>query len=178
VERPEKFRPILIANLWYKIVETRFKPHLDDLVENLGLNQYQSGFIKDEGTQKNIFIATNNILDKQFVVSIDCADAYNSLNWKVIDEMLEDNMHGGLHKESRNFIKKLYKMQAVYQDGKLFKIGRGLAQGQILAPSLFILTLEAAIRFVERDTGIEIRKNFLNNVLCYADDILIFGSTR
>lgn len=177
------FRPILISPLWMKIAETRFKPILEEFTNNLNLNTYQSGFLKNNGTFKNIGIAVDGLLRGYHVVAVDCAKAYNSISWKAVDKMLDsDIMHSSngevLHKEERAFIKSLYKLQTVYHNGTYYKPLKGLAQGQILAPSLFILTMESAIRYASQKSGIRIKKIFKKYVLCYADDILIIAKTR
>lgn len=113
-EISEKFRPILVANLIVKIIETRFKEVLERMVEEGNLNKYQAGFIKTEGTHRHIYTAAKSLREGCTLVTIDAANAYNSISWDHLDRMLlDEGNYGSQDMQERKFIKSLYKRQAM-----------------------------------------------------------------
>jgi len=170
------------------------RPVLDSLVKNQSLTVYQNGFLEGYGTSKHIFEAKRRIDNGEFVVSIDSENAFNSVCWDRIEEMLlDDEYHSDpkgniLFKDERIWINFLLKSQIVLKDdGTIFRPKQGVPQGYLSSPQVFILLLDWAIYI--KDKRNKTRKSlYLNPLtyrqvwnqycLAYADDVLLITPSR
>lgn len=109
-----KWRPIAVQNLGPKLTELRLQPVLNNLVYFQSITSYQHGFIASFSTQKWICNASEaRIQNAKSIVAIDFANAYNTLSWDMIGDMLEnDEFHRGVgegfssddYKQERKFM--------------------------------------------------------------------------
>lgn len=181
------WRPININPFFLKVIELRFKPVLNHLVQNTGMVAYQHGFLKNYGTQSHICEISEWVYNGKDIISVDCASAYNSISWEIVSEMLlNDSFHTCvqtgkvLYKAERKFINTLFKLQVVkFGDGEYFYPKSGLPQGAILSPCLFTLSLHYAARKADKMDKTTIHMDLLmksGRVKAYADDIALKGT--
>ncbi|TXG59223.1 hypothetical protein EZV62_013796 [Acer yangbiense] len=159
----DKFRPISLCSMAYKIFSKIIVFRLTDLVEKL-VSHEQGAFIPGHSIFENITLAQEmahslhkKVTGGNVMVKLDMAKAYDRVNWSFLLEVLK----------AFGF----------------FQSARGLRQGDPLSPFLFILMEEVLTRLL--------RKNFesgrigrfyhpigapLVSHLLYADDILIFAN--
>ena len=92
-ERPDKFRPIALCNVVYKIISKVIPNHLKTLLPSL-IYLEQSGFV--EGHQiLDGFIPVQEVLHSLqssrhpgMLIKLDISKAYDKLNWDYIRRML------------------------------------------------------------------------------------------
>ena len=94
VDTPDKFRPISLCNVIYKIITkviaNRLKPILPSLI-----SLEQSGFVEGRQISDGIILVheiLHSIKCKKLsgmLVKLDIAKAYDKLNWQFIQKMLE-----------------------------------------------------------------------------------------
>lgn len=162
------------------IVYLRLLPFYEEII-----GDYQGGFCKGRSTIDQIFIM-RQLLEKCWEENItthhlfiDYKSAYDSV-WK--DELWNEMYKLGL---PMKLVKLCYIMNkdvyAVVKRGKNiskeFKLGKGIRQGDALAPMLFNLALEISIR----KANIQVNGTIFNKcsqILAYADDVVISGRRR
>uniref|UniRef100_A0AC11E3H4 Uncharacterized protein n=2 Tax=Ovis aries TaxID=9940 RepID=A0AC11E3H4_SHEEP len=126
---------------------------------------------KQESSRKNIYFC---FMD--YAKAFDCVDL-NKL-WKILIEM-------GIQKHLTCLLRNLYAGQeATVRIGHgttdWFQIGKGVRQGCILSPYLFILHAEYIMRnagLEEAQAGIKIARRSINN-LRYADDTTLMAESK
>ncbi|TXG69366.1 hypothetical protein EZV62_004301 [Acer yangbiense] len=187
----DKFRPISLCSMAYKIFSKIIVFRLTDLVEKL-VSHEQGAFIPGSSIFENITLAQEMVhsLHKKVtggnvMVKLDMAKAYDRVNWSFLLEVLKAfGFSDSFHKIIYNCVGSPW--FSVMMNGAFkgfFQSTRGLRQGDPLSPFLFILMEEVLTRLL--------RKNFesgrigrfyhpigapLVSHLLYADDILIFAN--
>lgn len=162
----KNWRPITLLNVDYKLLAKTLAVRLCKVLPFI-IDEDQTGYIKGRFIGCNIrkiedtIIYTNINEMPGIILNIDFEKAFDSINWKFIDQCLAAFNFGT---KFRSFVKTLYKniLSAVSNSGTIsdwFQPERGVRQGCPLSPYLFILTVETLainIRENKNIRGIEI----------------------
>ncbi|KAK1587186.1 hypothetical protein Q3G72_010418 [Acer saccharum] len=187
----DKFRPISLCSVAYKIFSKIIVFRLTDLVEKL-VSHEQGAFIPGRSIFENITLAQEMVhsLHKKMIggnvmVKLDMAKAYDRVNWSFLLEVLK------AFGFSDSFRKIIYNCVgspwfSVMMNGTFkgfFQSARGLRQGDPLSPFLFILMEEVLTRLLRNNFESGGIGRFYHPIgaplvshLLYADDILIFAN--
>jgi sorting nexin-29 len=171
------YRGLALLCAAYKVLINIIRHRLEPYVQNI-LGEYQGGFRAERSTTDQLF-TVKQILEKcwefninVYQIYIDFKQAYDSIQWeKLYKIMHEFNIPHKLIRLVRATIKNSeaqVKIQAQLKEP--FKIKQGLKQGDGLAPSLFNLALEYAIR--KLTVNVKRMLEFqATQVVGYADDM-------
>nr|GFB18232.1 RNA-directed DNA polymerase, eukaryota [Tanacetum cinerariifolium]GFB18250.1 RNA-directed DNA polymerase, eukaryota [Tanacetum cinerariifolium] len=182
------FRLISLIGSLYKVIAkvlaNRFVTVLDDIVDEI-----QSAFVMDRQILDGPFIL-NEIVHwcknkkKQFMIfKVDFEKAYDSVRWDFIDDIL---MRLGFGEKWCKWIQScLFSSRgSVPVNGnptKEFQFHKGLKQGDLLSPFLFILVTESLHVSFQRVVdaglfnGIKLDSSLQISHLFYADDAIFMG---
>ena len=120
-----------------------------------------------------------------YIYNIDYTTAFDSISHKFMDRTLAE---AGASKKSRTIFRAIYKAatgtaRVRGTDGKYiysgtFKISRGVIQGDIISPMLFILALDQLVQTVDKSgKGVKCSSFLRLRVLGYADDAALVEGT-
>jgi hypothetical protein len=156
---PDRYRPIALCNVIYKIIskviENRLKPLLPSLI-----SQEQAGFVEGRQIMDNIIQAHEIIhtlkLQKRggMLIQLDLAKAYDKISWHYMIKTLEAF---GFTQHWISWIVSLvsttsYSLLINGAPTKPFWPTRGIRQGDPLSPFLFILMMEGLSRSIKSAT--------------------------
>ena len=163
VNDPANYRCIALLNHAYKILSQIILARLSAQCDGF-LKDWQAGFRKSRGCRDNVTILRTMCrkflrLGKSLTINfVDYAAAFDSVSHKFLDETLH---RAGASNKMRSMVREVYESARVFTtvpdaDGKkirtdVFPIMRGVLQGDIMSPLLFILVLEHILR--EHDKG-------------------------
>ena len=173
----------IAAKVYNKLLFNRIVHVIDQI-----LRKNQAGFRKERSCIQQIHILrrimeganANNI--PLLITFIDFKKAFDSVNRNMMFAILR---HYGIPEKIVRAIKLMYEdtTSRVYIEGKLseqFKVTTGVLQGDVLAPSLFIIVMDYVMSLSEKDFGFitHPRQSSRNpeikiNDLDYADDIAL-----
>jgi hypothetical protein len=185
-EQVGDFRPISlvhnVAKIFYKILANRLAPRLPELVY---LNQ--SAFVKKRYIHDN-FIHVQGIITKlhkmknpTLFLKLDIAKAFDSISWAYLFEVLQKLGFGAKWRDWISLALSTSSSRVMLNGtlGKPLKHERGLRQGDLISPLLFILAMDPLQKILykvaengilqpigPRERGIKIS--------LYADDAAIF----
>ena len=119
------------------------------------LSDWQAGFRKTRGCRDNVMVLRTLYEDmlergeQLFVTFIDYSAAFDSVSHKFLDEALRK---AGASNKTRSMFRAMYKAASAVTtvkdiDGKTvtskcFQINRGVIQGDIISPILFVIALD------------------------------------
>lgn len=178
-----KYRAIGLLNHAYKVMSIIL---LRRLVEECAdfFSEWQAGFRSKRGCRDNLLllrvlydqVIKNN--KKCVVTFIDYSAAFDSISHKFMDKTLAA---AGASNKSRSVFRAIYRAAAgkarvkstdgKYIFSKSFQINRGVIQGDIISPTLFILALDQLVQSVDKSgQGVKCGNILKLRVLGYADD--------
>jgi len=183
----KNWRPITLLNIDYKILSGVLSHRLRGILMDI-ISTDQKGFLPERFIGENtrlvydIMHYLSNVKQKGLIMLIDFEKAFDSLEWKYIERVLDKYKFGS---QFKRWCRVLYadSQSCVINGGHFspfFKLGRGCRQGDPLSPYIFILAVEPlamAIKNNKNIKGIEVKG--IEHVLGqYADDtfILLDGS--
>ena len=179
----ENYRCICLLKHAYKILSVILMKRLVKECDGF-LSDWQAGFRAARGCRDNVlllrtlyeFVINGN---KDCVVTfIDYKAAFDSVSHKFIDSVL---VRAGASRKCRAIFRAIYEAASgmVRVNGtqgqkllsKIFNIGRGVVQGDIVSPVLFILALDQLIQLYDKSgKGVACGEELIVRVLGYADD--------
>lgn len=188
----DEFRPISLIGGVYKILAKvlakRFAPMLDEII-----SVNQSAFVGDRNILDSVVIA-NEVVDearkkkkKIFLFKIDFEKAFDTVDWKFLLDMLKVL---GCGEKWCRWIEECISTaeSSVLFNGSpsnVFKMGRGLRQGDPLSPFLFLAIAEGLSRMISvackngKFNPVKVGKEELEvSHLQFADDSIIFGDAN
>ncbi|KAK9058221.1 hypothetical protein SSX86_023061 [Deinandra increscens subsp. villosa] len=190
VQSPASFtdyRPISLVGLQYKVISKILANRMSGIMDQI-ISPEQSAFIKgrqilDGPLMLNEIVDWYRFKKKPLLLfKIDFAKAYDTVSWDYLDTMLH---FMGFGDKWRSWVRACLSSTraSILINGSPsaeFNIGRGLRQGDPMAPFLFILVMEGLHVFIEDSVaaglykGIQI-KNLNLSHLFYADDAIFIG---
>ena len=173
------YTSITLLNCDYKIISKVINNRIYGLLPKL-VSYNQSGFIRGRNIGDNIRLMfdiidySNRKKVPEAVLCIDLCEAFDSLKWWFIFEMLKLYGFGG---KIINWIKTLYKKLKCRVSNNnylshFFDITKGVRQGNPLSPTIFVLCIEylaAMLRQSKDYQGFKI-ENHCFKVSLFADD--------
>lgn len=187
-----EYRPISLCNVTNKIISKILNNRLAPLLSSL-VAPTQSGFTRGRLISDNILLAQELIHDigtanehQNVALKLDIAKAYDRVQWSFLALVLAKL---GFPQRWIDFIRKCVEncWFSVLINGVpsgFFKSERGLRQGDLLSPTLFVLAAEVLSRGLDclfqahPDMFYTTRGGLPITHLAYADDIIIFTNTR
>ena len=177
----ENWRPLSLQNCDGKLYSKMIAERLQLVVPYL-IHSDQSGFLKGRSINEKLMDLTAVIeyANKEnipgLIISFNFRKAFDTLNWKYLDAVLEKF---GFSKKFRNMIDSVNKGTTCCtinggHSSKYMELGRGLRQGSPLSPVLFDLAVEmlgCAIRKNKDIIGIQVRNSRSKKHAQYADDL-------
>ncbi|KAK9048582.1 hypothetical protein SSX86_032453 [Deinandra increscens subsp. villosa] len=182
-----EFRPISLVGIQYKIISKILANRMAGVIDQI-ISPEQSAFIKGRQIIDGP-LALNEMIDwfgfkkkKMLVFKIDFAKAYDSVSWDYLDTMMQ---FVGFGNSWRRWIRACLASSrtSILVNGSPtseFNVGKGLRQGDPLAPFLFILVMEGLHVLIEDAcdngmfSGIHLDSLKLSHFF-YADDAIFLG---
>ncbi|XP_060211737.1 uncharacterized protein LOC132639298 [Lycium barbarum] len=183
------FKPISLSNVSQKIVSKVLNDRLSRIIPKI-ISQNQSGFVKDRSIGENVLLAQEIIHNIRkpnkggnVIIKLDMSKAYDRLSWNFLCIVMRKM---GFSEQWIMIIWNLLSNMwySVIINGRrhgFFQSYRGVKQGDLISPSLFIIVAEVLTRLlnklfdIPRFSGFNMQSNGpMINHLSYADDIIIF----
>lgn len=144
--------------------------------------EYQRGFKKGMSTRSNlaeiIGIVSEDVgkrkLGMRTLLSVDLSKAYDKVRRNLLFEVLDKRAKEPAEKMMVKLIDEMYLGQKMFVGEHMFEVNMGVAQGDILAPNLFAIYLDAAIE--ENPCLKELASG--GKLYAYADDIVVITETK
>lgn len=175
------YRPISLSSNMGKILMKIIKNRIYDTLDRSQPPE-QAGFRKKFSTVDHIQTLTQ-IIEKTKEYRIDVVLAFIDFN-KAFDSIYHHSAWKalatqGVPENIINILENLYQNSVAHialdKKGDIFKVGRGVKQGDPLSPNIFNAVLEDVFRKLEWDNyGLKIDGVQINN-LRFADDIVLIG---
>ena len=179
-----KYRAIGLLNHAYKIMSTVLMLRLVKECKKF-FSEWQAGFRSERGCRDNTLLLRvlyDRIIGRDqscIVTFIDYTAAFDSISQKFLDKTLKD---AGASLKSRAIFRAIYeaasgvaRVQSIIDGQRIlsqaFNVARGVIQGDIMSPVLFILALDQLIQNCDRQArGIKAGRLLRFKVFGYADD--------
>ena len=154
---PEKFRPIALCNVIYKIISkviaNRLKPILPGLI-----SEEQSGYVEGKQILDNILLAQEMVHTLQtrkiagMLMQLDLSKAYDKVSWNYLEAILNAF---GFNEQWTKWVLALIKSSkfSILVNGSPsdpFSPSRGIRQGDPLSPFLFVILMEGLSRLIKK----------------------------
>ena len=178
-----KYRAIGLLNHAYKVLSIILLHRIVDECSQF-FSEWQAGFHSKRGCRDNLLLL--RVLYDQIIRSnskcvitfIDYTDAFDSISHKFMDKTLAA---AGASTKTRAIFRAIYKAAAgvarvksidgKFIQSKVFNIRRGVIQGDIISPVLFILALDQLVQQIDKSgKGVKCGRILKLRVLGYADD--------
>eukprot|EP00253_Pinus_taeda_P004744 PITA_04744 len=185
----DRFRPIALCNVVYKIISKVIANKLQPLLPTL-VSREQMGYVEGRQILNNIIQAhevVHSLTSKRqagMIMQLDLEKAYDKLNWAYISKVLL--AYGFDHNWVRWVMALVttssFSILVNGSPSKIFTPSRGLRQGDPLSPFLFILMMEGlgrAIKSTKEEGKIQGLKLFGNRQDLthqqFVDDTMLLG---
>ena len=186
-----KYRALGLLNHAYKIMTVILLRRLVDECADF-FSDWQAGFRPQRGCRDNVLLLrvlydqVINANRKCVVTYIDFSAAFDTVSHKFMDSTLAK---AGASRKSRAIFRAIYAAAAGiarvngtdgnYVYSGAFNVGRGVIQGDIISPVLFILALDALVQQYDsvQGKGFKCGRILRLDVLGYADDVALISST-
>eukprot|EP00253_Pinus_taeda_P024446 PITA_24446 len=156
-QTPEKFRPIALCNVIYKIISKVIANRLKPILPNLILEE-QSGYVEGRQILDNILLAQEMVHTLQIrkkagmLMQLDLSKAFDKVNWNYLEAVLTAF---GFDKKWNKWILALIKSSSfsILVNGspsETFTLSRGIRQGDPLSPFLFVILMEGLSRLIHK----------------------------
>ncbi len=183
------FRPIALLQTQYKIYSAIINNRISKQMKSLGVySRFQGAWQKNKLTTNNVKVLINILEDaKEYnkelhTLFIDITKAYDSVEHWGLLQICE---RYGMNKEFTKVIASLIEdthTRVITQYGltKRIQIGKGVRQGDVISPTLFILWLNPLLDILEKkNTGYKCRGGSIRiPILAFADDLAICAKSR
>eukprot|EP00253_Pinus_taeda_P022901 PITA_22901 len=154
---PEKFRPIALCNVIYKIISKVIANRLKMILPGI-ISQEQSGYVEGRQILDNILLAQEMIhslhsrKEAGMLMQLDLSKAYDKVSWTYLEAILEAF---GFSKQWIKWILALIKSPrySILVNGAPsapFSPSRGIRQGDPLSPFLFVILMEGLSRLIAK----------------------------
>ncbi|GLT41649.1 hypothetical protein SLA2020_156960 [Shorea laevis] len=187
----QKFRPISLLNVAYKVLSKLIVNRLRPLLQGI-IDPWQSSFLAGKSTIDNIILTQEAVHSMKrlkggrgdMVLKIDLHKAFDNINWDFLPQVLLDF---NVPHQLVNLImfSVTYVQLSVLWNGEplpYFSPQRGLRQGDPLSPYLFILVMEKMAQMIQRRVAAKVWKPFTLSRggislshLFYANDLMLFA---
>lgn len=184
-----EYRPISLIGIFYKTIAKVMAERLKTVIGKI-ISDAQSAFIKGRSILDEVLVA-NEAVDflkkkkkKALIFKVDFEKAYDSLDWEFLVDCMRKMGFGDRWTRWIETCLKSSTMSILINGSptKEFRMGKGLRQGDPLAPFLFLIAAEGLHILLEQAEntglfeGIKVgTKNIPLSHLQYADDIILFG---
>ena len=185
-----EYRAIGLLNHVYKILSTVL---LQRILNDCGgfLSEWQAGFRSQRGCRDNILLLRvlyDQIINNNsscVVTYIDYSASFDSISYKFMDKTLANAKASA---KTRAIFRAIYQAASgiarvrgtdkTHFFSRKFNIGRGVIQGDIVSPVLFILALDQIMQLYDKDAkGVRCGRILRIKVLGYADDAALADYT-
>jgi len=152
---PEKFRPIALCHVIYKIISKVIANRLKPILPNL-ISEEQSGYLEGRQILDNILLAQEMVHTLQtrkkagMLMQLDLSKAFDKFNWKYLEAVLTAF---GFEHQWIKWILALIKSStfSILVNGspsEPFSPTQGIRQGDPLSPFLFVILMEGLSRLI------------------------------
>eukprot|EP00253_Pinus_taeda_P013888 PITA_13888 len=154
---PEKFRPIALCNVIYKIISKVIANRLKLILPGI-ISQEQSGYVEGRQILDNIFLAQEMIHSLHsrkvagMLLQLDLSKAYDKVSWTYLEAILKAF---GFSQPWIKWVLELIKSTrySILVNGTPstpFSPSRGIRQGDPLSPFLFVILMEGLSRLIAK----------------------------
>ncbi|KAK7874081.1 hypothetical protein R5R35_004625 [Gryllus longicercus] len=179
-EDPANHRPISIMSVvvreFHKILANRIRAmNIVDIRQRF----FEDGCAQNVATLSATLFHARSRLRELHIVALDIAKAFDSVSHDAIKIAL---IRRGFPKQFIRYVENVYANSTTMFEHRgcsspLFKLGRGVRQGDPLSPILFCLVVDDILSAIPPEVGFNLGDTKINGI-AYADDLVLMSSTK